>query len=198
MNGTTRKALQISGDSFRVVCSNCSNVRVFHYRSSLKEIPIVFNQVTEDINMSTVDAAENGYYFVVGNKRIRLLKKGELPYTLFIYSPSNINDDSIQLTMFDFDGNILAEDEAENIGEGIFAYSPTILIEAIVAIKGKFFRSFPNEVISVPQQQSCYGAVTASATQASTRISGNSIQTSATIKEQNISASVSQTSFEVE
>ncbi len=199
MNTTTRTSKYIVGDSFKVYCDIESSVEVFIYSSGqLTSVSISYSQKNNNFKMVEVSASMEGYYFVRSGKNVQSLKKGNIPYRLFMFDSKHRTDLILEPWSHDEEGSLIGKNEYEHLGFGIYSITPLVLTPSIVEVFGKIFYSFPNA-----ENRACGDVeIAASSVSLSTqaqptviRIGGSSVDLFT--EETSIGLSVGQTIFKV-
>jgi len=148
MSATARTSIPIVGNNFSIYCSVDSSVEVISYISGkTKRLNVEYTQKNNDFKIATVATHFDGYYFVRSGKNVQSLKRGNVPYKIFIFDSLQRDDLKLHPESYDKDGKKIGDNKWEYIGFGIYAIDPLVLIPSIVKVLGRLFYCFPKDNI---------------------------------------------------
>jgi len=199
MNATTRSSRVIVGNTFSVFCDNDSSVEVFRFSSGqLSTVSVTYTQKENDFKEAEIASSQDGYYFVRSGRNVQSLKKGNIPYQLFLFDGNQNEDLELEPESFDMDGHKIGDNTVSHIGYGIYVIDPMVLNQSIVKVRGKIFHSFPNaENSDCPDVNRAATTVTLSPQEEVTVISIGGTKTGVSVEDSNVGLSVEQTTFKV-
>lgn len=199
MNATTRTSRLIKGDTLNIYCDTNNSVEVFTYISGqISFLNVSYIQKNNDFKMAVIPVSSDGYYFVKSGKNVQSLKKGNVPYKLFMFDALNRTDLTLNPESYDEDGTKIGDNIYEHIGFGIYAITPLVLTPSIVRIMGKIFHSFPNSSnIDCEDINRASSTVSIGTSEETMMISIGETSTDLSVEDTSVGINVGQTIFKV-